>query len=213
MLRRGLLIASAILTVALAANAASASVPRGVLSGVEFREFRAIDSAFKNSSTHLTVTQIAHRTCRPLANVSRLTAAEHAECEATMFFTLRLIGFASSLERCGKDPTKLARIRCVLGTVDALDRLARTYLRTDAASARAAAARGFTGKCLDYLIFTPRQRAAMTALASALRGYSRAVKIGNVTGIISASRRLGTDLSATQKALDVTGNVSVCRHS
>ena len=213
MTRRILLIASAILTVALATDATAASAPRGVLSSAEFKEFRALDSTFKTPpKQHLTITQTARRDCGSLTKVSRLTADEHAECEATLFFTFRLYGFASSLERCGKDSTKLTRIRCVLGTVDTLERVGRTYLRDDTASARAAAARGFTGKCLDYLIFTPHQRAAMTSLESGLKGYARAVRIGNVAAIVSASRRLGTVLSVTQKALDVTGNVNVCRH-
>lgn len=215
MRRTVVLIALVVLSATLATDAAAAGgstpPPRDVLTSTEYQELVATAKAEK-SPGHGAVTQIAHRECRALNNVSRLTTTQHAECQASFVFYVRFVGYTTALVRCAKDSTKIIALRCVERMTQNLDTSTGRFLKTDSASRRAAVARGFSGKCLNYLILTPLQKHATKSLGPGLHGYARALTIGNQFRLVSASKRLGADIELAQKAMLVSAKVTVCRH-
>ncbi len=206
-----LIVMTAIVAVAICATAAASSVPRGVLSQAEYREFLTTEKAEAHLG-HGAITQVAQRDCRGLTNISRVTRTQHAECEAEFVFFYRFIDYTTVLEGCDKDATMLAQRRCLERTTKTLSWSTSRFLKTDNASRRAALQRGFGGKCLDYLILTPPQKSAMTRLASGLHRLYQAVVIGNSTALLTAAKQLTVDTSVARKALFVTATVKVCRY-
>lgn len=209
-----LLIATfALLLTGLSASAARTLLPRGVLTRTEFRELRATDVAMRHAGrTRGTPTHVARLTCRALTNATNLTAAERAECEASLIFSYRFFAFPYQVSHCAKVATRSARIRCLLGATDTFERAVRAFIRTNAASAKAVAPRHFTRRCLDYLLFTTQQARTTTALAGGLQRYARAIRSGNVNEITSAGNRLDSELVASRQAMSFSTSVDACRH-
>lgn len=198
-------------TVVSAAAAGQKAPPRGVLTNVEFREFLALQKTGKKAPKGRTLTQAARNECKALTNVTRITSTQHAECVAGWFFFVRLYGFTTRLSHCAKKASRSAKIGCIGRAGKSLDRATRHFIRTDAASARAARARGITGKCLDYLILTPRQAPPVHELIPAVKGFVHALRAGNLLGILNTSKRLAAVLGRIQKVF-TGGSVTVCRH-
>lgn len=209
-----LALAAVLLAAALTSTAAASSPPRGVLSKVEYQELHATDVATKQASLlHGTPTHIARSVCRALTGATRLTAAEHQECEASLIFFYRFYAFLPGLTKCLKLSTVPARISCTGGQVHVLQEATATFIRKDEGSRRATAARGFSQHCLAYLILTPRQKQSLSALHSVLPAYARAIKTGNAAVLVPVSKRLATDFAAAQKAMALSITVSACRHA
>ena len=197
----------------LAAGASASAPPRGVLTKVEYNELHASFEAMKHAGkTHGTLTHIARHTCRALTNASRLTSAEHAECEASIIYSYEFFAFPYALEQCAKRSTATARSRCVLRATNAFQKSVRAFIRTDAASVRATNPRHFTRKCLAYLVFTPQQARATRALSAGLRHYAHAIRSGSAGKLTAAGNRLNNDLVNQRQAMSLNISVSVCRH-
>lgn len=203
----------ALASVAVATSAAATQPPRGVLTKIEYRELYASFEAMKHPSrTHGSLTYIARRACRSLTDATRLTAAEHAECEASLIYSYRFYAFPYAVARCAKAATATARSRCGLRAAGIFARSVRAFIRTNAASARAAAPRHFTHRCLEYLLFTRAQASTTDALAAGLRRYARAIRSGSASRTTAADNRLNSDLVASRQAMSFNISVSVCRH-
>lgn len=198
-------------TVVSAAAAGQKAPPRGVLTNVEYREFLAVQKAQKQRSKGRTLTQIVRNDCKALTNVSRITATQHAECVAGSFFFVRLDGFTAGLSRCAKKPSRSAKIGCIGRAANVLDHATRHFISRDAASTRAARARGITGRCLDYLILTPRQARPVHKLVPAVKGFVHALRAGNLLGLLNSTKRLSAVVSKIEKVF-TGGSVAVCRH-
>jgi hypothetical protein len=213
MRRTGILVAVAVALLAVLAGAAVAArpVPRGTLTNVEYHEFLAVQKAEKQKPKTSNTAQIAKLDCSPLTTATRLTSTQHAECVASLFFFPRMLGFTGDLAHCEKANSKPAALHCIVRATDAMYRATRNFNTTNAASVKAADARGIAGKCLDYLVFTARQAKVVTALAQALRGFENGIQSENAVTTSRFGKRLTTELSAALKVFDVTGDVSVCR--
>ncbi len=215
MRRAAILIAIAVLSSAIATNAAAAGSstppPRGVLTSTEYQELLATSKA-QQTPGHGTPTHIARLQCRALTNVSRLTTTQHAECEASLVFYYRIVGFTATFGRCAKDPTPLGKRRCFEAATRSLHTSTDRFLNKDRASRKAAIARGLSGKCLEYLILTPSQKHALGRLATGLRAFGQALVIGNELRLLTATKAFSTDLTVALKSLSVPGSVKVCRH-
>jgi hypothetical protein len=212
--RTGILVVIAVaLSPVLAGVAAAAKpVPRDTLTRVEYHEFLAVQKAEKQKPKTNNLAEIARLDCKPLTAATRLTSTQHAECVASLFFVARQFAFVGALQQCEKATAKLTAAHCIVRSTDAMYRATRNFNTTNAASVRAADARGITGKCLDFLVYTPRQAKVMTALARALRGFEDGIRSGNPRSTAAFGKRLTTELSASQKVFDVGGSVSLCRH-
>jgi hypothetical protein len=213
--RAAILIAIAVLSAAIATDAAAAGSstppPRGVLTSTEYQELLATAKAEQRPG-HGTPTHIARRQCRALTNVSRLTTTQHAECEASLVFYYRIVGFTAGFGRCAKDPTPLGKRRCFEAATQSLHTSTERFLEKDSASRKAAIERGLSGKCLNYLILMPSQKHAMRSLATGLHAFARALVIGNELRLVKATKNFSTDLTVVLKSLSVPGSVKVCRH-
>ena len=203
--------ATLILALAICSQAAATAVPRGVLTQPEFQEFLQTQKA-EAQVPHGALTQAARRDCSALTNISGLTRAEHAECEASFVFFYRFLEFTSAFTACARDSSRSVERRCLERAIKTLSWSTNRFLTTDNASKRAALQRGFGGKCLGYLILTPAQRSAMDKLASGLHSLGRALAIENPAALIRATERFTADLSKARKVLLVTDTVTVCRH-
>jgi hypothetical protein len=215
MRRTAILVAltAALLSLALSAAAAASSPPRGVLTKIEYRELEASFRAMKHVAKEGgTPTHIARHTCRALTNATRLTAAEHAECEASLIFTYRFFTFPYEAEHCQKRPTSAGEIRCTLAAVKRFEKAVRVFIRTDAASTRAADPRGFTRRCLNYLIFTRQQARTTKALATGLQHLARAIRLGSATALTSATNRVDSEMVASRQAMSFAITVDACPH-
>jgi hypothetical protein len=214
MRRTGILVvlAVALVTVLTGAAVAAKPVPRDTLTNAEYHEFLAVQKAQKQKPKTKNLAQIARLDCKPLTAATRLTSTQHAECVAALFFFARQFAYTEALQQCEKATSKLTALHCIVHSTDAMYRATRNFTATNAASVRAADARGITGKCFDYLVFTPRQAKVMTALAKALRGFENGLEAGNQSTTSRFGTRLTTELRASLKVFDVTGDVSVCRH-
>ena len=215
--RRGVILISlsvAVLTSALATSATAASAPpRGVLTKVEYEQLNASYKAIKQAGKQRgTPTHVARHACRPLTNVSRLMSAEHAECEASLIFSYNFFVFPYLVQHCEKGSTTTARVRCVLAALNSFGKAARAFIRTNAASVRAADPRHFTRRCLDYLIFTPQQAKTTRALAHGLTRYAAAIRAGSSGPISSAGTRLDSELVASRQAMSFPITPSACPH-
>jgi hypothetical protein len=215
-MRRTIILIALAVTLLCATVASGAGVtapPRGVLTKVEYQELHASFEAMKHAGkTHGTLTHIARYTCRALTNATPLTAAEHGECEASLIYSFEFYAFPYAIENCSKATTAGARSRCALHAINTFERSVRAFIRTNAASTRAADPRHFTHKCLEYLLFTRPQAQTTHALWTALERYSRAVRHGNATTVTDAGNRLDADLVASRQAMSFNISVSVCRH-
>lgn len=196
---------------AVCSPAAAGAVPRGVLSQAEYQEFLNTAQAEAHLG-HQAITQVAQRDCSGLTNISALTKAEHAECEASFVFFYRFVDFTTVFAACDKDATELAGRRCLERATTTFSRSTNRFLTTDRSSKNAALQRGFGGECLAYLILTPPQKSAMNKLASGLHSLYRALVIGNPMALLTASEKFSTDTTLARKALFVSGTVKVCRH-
>src|SRR5579875_3212419 len=163
-----LLALAAALVTAAVAQAATSSAPRGRLTKVEYREFVALQRAEKQRPTSRNLAVIARHTCRSLTNVSRLMSTQHAECEASLIYSVEFVAFPYALSDCGKLTTPAQQARCELPAVGTFERAVRAFITTNAASSRAAAPRHFPRRCLAYLLFTKRQATATRHLAAGL---------------------------------------------
>jgi len=207
-----LLVATAILIVALAPGAAASAPPRGVLSGVEYNEFLAVQKAEREKPKSHNLAVIARQTCKSLTNVSRLTSTQHAECEASLIYSYEFFAFPYALEQCPKLSTTPEQSRCALSATNLFERSVRAFIRTNAASTRAADPRHFTRRCLEYLLFTKHQAQATNRLSAGLTRYARAVRDGSAGPITAAGTRLDSDLVSSRQAMSLNINVSACRH-
>lgn len=193
------------------AAAAQTTTPRGVLTKVEYQELLTVQKDEKGRPKGSTLAQVANNACRPLTHASRITSTQHAECVAGLFFFGRLFSFTAALSRCGKEYSKSAKIGCIWRASAALNRATRHLISTDAASAMAARARGITGRCLGYLILTPRQARPVHELGPDVMAFARAFRSGNLPSILRATKRLLTVFGVTEKVFN-GGSVTVCRH-
>lgn len=204
----------ALLTGALASSATAASAPpRGVLTKVEYQQLNAAYKGLKQAGKERgTPTHVARHTCRVLTNVSRLMSAERAECEASLIFSYNFFVFPYLVQHCEKDSTTTARVRCVLAALNTFGKATRAFIRTNAASVRAAEPRHFTRRCLNYLIFTRPQARTTTALAHGLKRYAAAIRAGSSGAVSSAGTRLDSELVASRQANSFAITPSACRH-
>jgi hypothetical protein len=197
----------------LTASATASAPPRGVLTKVEYRELYASFEAMKHvGKAHGTLTYVARHTCRALTDVSRLTTAERGECEASIIYSYEFFAFPYATQQCAKRSTAPARTRCELSATSAFEKSVRAFMRRDAASVRATTPRHFTRKCLAYLVFTPLQARATSALSAGLRHYAHALRSGKAGAITSTGTRLDSDLVNQRQAMSLNISVSVCRH-
>lgn len=207
-----IVLAAALLALVTGAAVAAKPPPRGTLTSVEYHELLAVEKAEKKKPKTTNVARIARLDCKSLTRASRLTSTQHAECVAALYFFSHLYEFTGRLTRCEKSTVQSTALRCVQRTTDTMYRTTHNFSTTNAASTRAAKARAIAGKCLDYLVFTPRQANVMRALAPALRGFGHAIRVGNSVAVARFGKRLTTDLVAALKVFDVTGSVRLCRH-
>lgn len=204
-------IAALVVSLAVCSQAAAGAVPRGVLSQAEYQEFLNAAQAEARLG-HGAITQVAQRDCSGLTNISPLTKAEHAECEASFVFFYRFVDFTTVFAGCDKDATRFAGRRCLGRATKTFSWSANRFLTTDRGSKNAALRRGFGGQCLGYLILTPPQKRAVNELASGLHSLNRALVTGNPTALPTASEDLSTAMTVARRALFVSGTVKVCRH-
>lgn len=208
-----IVLTAAFLSLALCAGAAAGSPPHGLLTKVEYLEFHAVDDTLKHAGTERgTPTHVARHACRVITDVSRLTSAEHVECEASLIFSYRFFAFPYEAQQCQKRSTNPGKSRCILGAVNSFEKAVRAFIRTNAGSARAADPRGFTRRCLDYLIFTQQQARTTTALATGLQRYARAIRLGDVQALTSATNRLDSEMVASRQAMSFVTSVKACPH-
>lgn len=206
-------LAASLLCSAVASGAAKTSPPRGVLTKVEYSELHASFEATKHAAkTHGTLTQIARQACRALTRATPLTAAEHDECQASLIFSYEFYAFPYAIEGCTKGVTAAARAHCSLRAADAFQRSVRAFIRTNAASTRAANPRHFSHRCLEYLLFTGPQAHTTRALSIGLRRYARAIRSGNSTKVTNAGNRLNADMVSSRQAMSFNISPGVCRH-
>jgi hypothetical protein len=213
--RTGIIIAltAALLSAALSTGALAGTLPRGILTKVEYQELLASYKAMKQAGRqHGTPTYVARHTCRALTNATSLTAAERGECEASLIYTYRFFAFPYAIARCDKVTAASRRARCALGAVSLFGKAVRAFIRANAASSRAAGPRHFSRRCLDYLIFTPQQARTTTALGAGLVRYARAIRSGNASAVTNAGNRVNSDLVASRQAMSFNISLSVCRH-
>jgi hypothetical protein len=193
--------------------AATTPPPRGVLTKVEYTQLYAAFKGMKKVAKERgTPTHVARLTCRVLTNVSPLTSAERAECEASLIYSVRFFVFPYQVQHCEKVAATAARVRCVLFALGGFEKATRAFIRTNAASVRATNPRHFSHRCLDYLIFTPAQLRTTTALARGLKHYAAAVRTGSAGAISSAGTRLDSEIVASRQAMSLAITPSVCRH-
>jgi hypothetical protein len=202
----------AIAIMALPAGAAASAPPRGVLTGVEYHEFLALQKAERQKPKSHNLAVIARQTCRSLTNVSRLTSTQHAECEASLIYSYEFFAFPYAVEQCAKLSATPARSRCALSALSGFEKSVRAFIRTNAASTRAADPRHFTRRCLEYLLFTKQQAEATNRLSAGLTRYARAVRGGSAGVITAAGTRLDSDLVGSRQAMSFNISVSACRH-
>jgi hypothetical protein len=212
MRRIAFLIATAILIVALPAGAAASAPPRGVLSGVEYNEFLAVQKAERERPKSHNLAVIARQTCKSLTSLSRLTSTQHAECEASLIYSYEFFAFPDAVEECAKLSTTPEQSSCALNATNIFKKSVRAFIRTNAASTRAADPRHFTRRCLDYLLFTKQQAQATNRLSAGLTRYARAVRDGSAGPITAAGTRLDSDLVSSRQAMSFNISVSACRH-
>jgi hypothetical protein len=103
-------------------------------------------------------------------------------------------------------------VRCVLAALNSFGKATRAFIRTNAASVRAADPRHFSRRCLDYLIFTRQQARTTKALAHGLTHYAAVVRAGNAGAISSAGTRLDSELVASRQAMSFPITPSACPH-
>lgn len=214
---RRILLLSAIMTAlfgaSIAASAATSTPPRGTLTKAEYREFQASYAAMKQVGKYRgTLAQLARHTCRALTDISKLTSAERAECEASLVYSYEFVAFPYAGQVCAKRSTAPARVRCVLGAARTFEASITAFIRTNAASSRAARPRHFSRRCLAYLLFTPQQARTTRALLTGLRRYARAVRNGSAGAVSAAETRLNSDLVNQRQAMSLNITVDVCRH-
>jgi hypothetical protein len=210
--RIAFLLATAILIVAVPAGAAASAPPRGVLSSVEYKELSAVQKAERKKPKSHNLTVIARQTCKALTNVSRLTATQHAECEASLIYTYEFVAYPYEVQDCAKLSTTSEQSSCTLSATNLFKASVRAFIRTNTASTRAADSRHFTRRCLDYLLFTRQQARATNRLSAGLTRYARAVRAGNAGAITAADTRLDSDLVSSRQAMSLNISVSACRH-
>src|SRR5579875_2491046 len=196
-----LLALAAALVTAAVAQAATSSAPRGRLTKVEYRDFVALQRAEKQRPTSRNLTVIARHTCRSLTNVSRLLTTQHAECEASVVYSVEFAAFPYAVEDCDKLTTTAQQARCELPAVRTFEASVRAFISTNAASIRAATPRHLPRRCLAYLLFTKPQARATRRLWAGLRRYASALKAGNAGSIATANTRLDADLVSSKQAM------------
>ena len=208
-----IVLAAALTGAGVASGATNTAPPRGVLTKVEYQELHASFEAMKTAGkTHGTLTYVARHTCRALTNATALTGAEHGECEASLIYTYEFYAFPYAVQHCAKDPSTTARRRCTLGAVNTFQDSVRAFIRTNAASTRAANPRHFAHRCLQYLLFTRPQAQTTNALSIGLQRYARAIRSGNAARVTNAGNRLNADLVSSRQAMSFNISLSVCRH-
>jgi hypothetical protein len=210
--RIAFLVATAVLVVAVPAGAAVSAPPRGVLSSVEYNELAAVVKAERKKPKSHNLAVIARQTCKSLTNVSRLTATQHAECEASLIYSYEFVAFPYEVQECAKLSTTSEQSSCTLNATDLFKASVRAFIRTNTASTRAADPRHFTRRCLDYLLFTRQQARATNRLSAGLTRYARAVRAGSAGAITAADTHLDSDLVSSRQAMSLNISVSVCRH-
>jgi hypothetical protein len=126
-----------------------------------------------------------------------------------LIYSYDFYAFPYAVARCAKATTAAARSRCGLRAADTFARSVRAFIRTNAASARAAAPRHFTHRCLEYLLFTRAQARTNAALAVGLRRYARAIRSGSASRTTAAGN---ADFVSSRQAMSFNISVSVCRH-
>jgi hypothetical protein len=210
--RIALLVATAILIMALPAGAAASAPPRGALSSVEYKELSAVQKAERKKPKSHNLAVIARQTCKSLTNVSRLTSTQHAECEASLIYSYEFVAFPDEIQECAKLSTAPEQSSCALSATNLFKTAVRAFIRTNAASTRAADPRHFTRRCLDYLLFTKQQAQATNRLSAGLTGYAGAVRNGSAGPITAADTRLDSDLVSSRQAMSLNISVSACRH-
>jgi UrcA family protein len=210
--RTVILILTAALVVALPVSAAASAPPRGVLTAVEYKEFLALQKAERQKPKSRNLAVIARQTCKSLTNVSRLTSTQHAECEASLIYSFEFFAFPYAIQQCEKLSATAQQSSCALTAIDGFKKSVRAFIRTNAASTRAADPRHFTRRCLDYLLFTKRQAQATNRLSAGLTRYARAIRGGSGGVITAAGTRLDSDLVSSRQAMSLTISVSACRH-
>lgn len=206
-------LAVTLLSATVASGAAVTTPPRGVLTKVEYHELYASFEAMKHAGrTRGTLTHIARYTCRALTSTTPLTAAEHGECEASLIYSYDFYAFPYAIQSCSKAATAGVRSRCAVRAIGSFERSVRAFIRTNAASTRAAAPRHFTHRCLEYLLFTRPQAQTTHALLTGLERYGQALRHGNASAVTRAGDRLNADFVASRQAMSFNISVSVCRH-
>lgn len=210
--RTAILTVTAIFVAALAASALASPPPRGALSKVEYNEFLALQRAERKKPTSRNLAVIARQTCRSLTNVTRLTATQHAECEASLIYSYAFFAFPYEVGLCAKDTTTPQQDKCLLSATNSFEASVRAFISTNAASTRAADARHLPRRCLEYLLFTRQQAQATNRLAAGLKRYARAVRAGNSAAIAAADTKLDSDLVGSRQAMSLNITVSVCAH-
>ena len=189
-----------------------ASPPRGLLTSQEYAELLATQQAVDRRAQPGTATSIAQRDCKGLTPGSRLTSTQHAECIASLLFFYHFFRFTPAVGQCDKKSSVPAQLQCIQRSDSDLYRFTEGFIRTNAASDRAAQQRGLTGQCLDYLVFTAPQSRAMNGLVSALRRLTRAIRSGDPSRIATAGKQLAAALTTTGEAFNTAGTVTVCQH-
>jgi hypothetical protein len=210
--RTVILILTAALVVALPVSASASAPPRGVLTGVEYKEFLALQKAERKKPKSRNLAVIARQTCKSLTNVSRLTSTQHAECEASLIYSYEFVAFPYAVEQCAKLSTTPERSRCALTAITGFEKSVRAFIRTNVASTSAADPRHFTHRCLEYLLFTKQQAQATNRLSAGLTRYARALRRGSAGTVTAAGTKLDSDLVSSRQAMSFNISVSVCRH-
>jgi len=202
------LVLIAVLAAVLATSATASTVPRGELTQIEYRELLTVQTAEKSPPSGPNLTQAADRKCRALTRATRLTTAQHTECVAGLIFTIDFYAYTPALARCAK----ASSLPCLAHATATVYGVTRNFINANVVSVRVAKARGITGACLDYLVFTTQQARVMGALAPGLRGFEHAIQLGRPAAVATDLKQLGVDIRATAKAFDVNESVTSCRH-
>jgi hypothetical protein len=214
-MRRGspvILLVSLLVSAALA-SVACASLPRGVLTAVEYRalagELAALKRALGSSQPNW---QAANAACRA-AETTPLLRAETADCEATVSEVHAIVATLSAVAgepRCAAQPGH-SSISCLLPAYRHLATTTNHTLAVDNAMYRVAAGRGFTGTCLYTLASTTSQRRDEAHFAQVMNETVAAMRADNRSELATLGPQLTRTMDAYLHA-NSPSNIAVCKH-
>ena len=213
-MRRTVILSAVLAAFAVAAVSpalAQPAAPRGVLTQAEYQGMLAAQHAIAHAFGPHAGAQSAHRACKTLSG-SRLMTTQRAECVASLIFFDNFTGFSSALARCEKGSANAAALPCLARVVGGFYTVSERFLKTDRASRRAALARGFSGRCFNFLVLTPHQLSAVRKIAGALFGFERALASLNLKALITEGKRTDSAISSGAKALVISPPLTACRH-